>query len=96
LCYLLHIVKVAQASFSFQARSGPSRVQILVGPRDFSLLQNIQTHSGTHLASCSVGTGVLLLWLKWPGHEVNHSPPSCAEVEDEWSYPSFPLYTFMI
>jgi len=83
----LHIVKVAQAPFSFKARSGLSRVQILLGSRDFSLLQNIQTGCETYLVSSSMGTGVLSLWLKWPGHEVNHSPPSCAEVGDEWSYP---------
>ena len=23
--------------------------------------------------------------IKWPGHEIDHSPPSSAEVKDEWS-----------
>jgi hypothetical protein len=37
---------------------GPSGVQILAGLRDFSVLQNIQTGSGTHAASYSMGTGL--------------------------------------
>jgi hypothetical protein len=34
--------------------------------------------------------------LNWPGYEVNHTLQSCAEVKDEWSYPSFHLYAFMM
>jgi hypothetical protein len=34
--------------------------------------------------------------LKWSGHEVNKSLQSYAEVKDEWRYPSFPLYPFMM
>jgi hypothetical protein len=40
-------------------QAGQSGVRILVGARDFSLLQNIHTVSGTHPASCSVGMGIL-------------------------------------
>jgi len=29
--------------------------------------------------------------VNWAGHEVNHSPPSGAYVQNEWSYISFPL-----
>jgi len=26
-------------------------------------------------------------YLKWPGHEADHSPPSSAEVMNEWIVP---------
>ena len=32
---------------------------------------------------------------KHPGHGVSHSPPSSAEVNDEWRYTSIPPITFM-
>ena len=46
-------------------------------------LQNVHTGSGAHPASFSVNT---LTWIQRPGHEVNHSPPSSAEVKNLWSY----------
>jgi hypothetical protein len=33
--------------------------------------------------------------VKWPGHEVNHSYSSGAEVKNEWSYISAFPYAFM-
>jgi len=33
--------------------------------------------------------------VKWPGHEADHSPPSCAMVKNTWSYTSTPPYVFM-
>jgi hypothetical protein len=42
----------------YSDQAGQSRVRIPVEARDFSLLQNAQTGSGVHPASCSVGTGV--------------------------------------
>jgi hypothetical protein len=33
--------------------------------------------------------------IKRPGCEVDHSPPSNAEIKNEWSYTSAPLYAFM-
>jgi hypothetical protein len=39
--------------------------------------------------------GVLSPWVKRPGHEANHLPPSSAEVKNTWSYTSTPLYVFM-
>jgi len=42
-------------------RTGQSGVRILAGVIDFSLLQYVQTDSGAHPASCSVGNGVLSL-----------------------------------
>lgn len=40
------------------------------------------TGSGAHITSYSVGTG-FLLWVKWPGHKVNHSATFSAEVKNE-------------
>jgi hypothetical protein len=40
-------------------RTGGSGVQIPIGARHFSLLQNVLTSSGPHPASYSMGTGVL-------------------------------------
>ena len=53
--------------------------------RDFSLLQNIQTGSGTHPASYLMGTWYLSQGLKRSGCEVNHSPPCSGEVKNKWS-----------
>jgi hypothetical protein len=39
--------------------------------------------------------GALSLGVKRPEHEVDHSPPSSAEVKNAWSYTSIPLYVFM-
>jgi hypothetical protein len=60
---------------------GQSRVRIPVGARYFSVPQNVQTGSGAHQASYSMGTGI-----KRPGREVNHSPSYSAEVTTECSY----------
>jgi len=32
----------------------------------------------THPVDC-------IMWVKWPGHEVDHSSPSVAKVKNEWS-----------
>ena len=37
----------------------------------------------------------ILLGVKWPGCEVNYPPPPSAEVTNEWSYASTPLYVFV-
>jgi hypothetical protein len=44
---------------------------------DFSSNLCVQTGSGAHPASCTVGTGVKAR----PGRDVDHSPPSCAKVK---------------
>jgi len=57
----------------------------------FSLVHNVQSNSGTHPASCQLGT-----MSSSPGHIVaqgfddDHSPASSAEVKNEWSYTSTP------
>lgn len=37
----------------------------------------------------------VLLGLKWPGYDVNYSPPPSAEVTNEYRYISTPPYVFM-
>lgn len=45
-----------------------------------------------HWASYSVCTGVLFLWVKWPGYEIDNSPPSDKKVWYEWKCMSaFPM-----
>jgi len=58
-------------------------IQVVVGARDFSLLQNILTGSGAHSTSFFHGYQGIFPWrLKWPKHEVDHSLPSSAEVKN--------------
>jgi len=71
-------------------RAGWSGVRISAVARGFSLPQNVQTGCWTHQASYSVCTGL------FPGgRDVDHTPPSNAEVRNEWSYTSAPLYAFL-
>jgi hypothetical protein len=62
------------------------RVWILVGARE------VQSGSGAYSAPCSMGTGVHSWGLQWPGHEVNHTPPSSVKVKSEWSCTSSAPY----
>jgi hypothetical protein len=39
--------------------------------------------------------GALSLWVKRPGREADHSPPSSNEVKNASSYTSIPQYTFI-
>jgi hypothetical protein len=64
--------------------------------QDLSLLHVVQTGSGTHPASNPMGTGGSFPGVKRPGREVDHSPPSSAEVKNTWSYISTPPYVFMM
>ena len=59
---------------------------VLLGAREFSLLHPTQSSDQlwAHPSSSSMGTSVLFE-VKQPGHEVNHSLPSSAEVRNEWS-----------
>ena len=71
-------------------RAGWSVVLISAVAREFSLPQNVQAGSRAHQDSYSVWTGL------FPGgRDVDHSPPSNAEVRNEWSYTSAPLYAFL-
>jgi hypothetical protein len=78
----------------FRLRAGSSRFRIPAGERDFSLLQSIQTDSGTHPASCSMGNRALSPGVKRPGREANHSLPSSAEVKTECGHIFIPHICF--
>jgi hypothetical protein len=70
-------------------RAGRSGVRNPVGTRRFSPLHSVETGSGAHLALHSIGTGALAPGVKQSRREIDHSPPSCAEVKNEWCY-TFP------
>jgi hypothetical protein len=54
------------------------------GAKDFSSNLCVQTGSGAHTASCTMGTGGPSLGVKArPGRDADHSLPSSAEVENE-------------
>jgi len=42
----------------------------------------VQTGPGAHPASCTMGTWSFFLGVKRPGREINHLPPSSAEVKE--------------
>jgi len=64
---------------------GWSRVRVLAGTKNCSLLQNVRTLSGVHPASYARGTRALSLRF-----EACHLPLSCAEVKNEWRNTSIP------
>jgi hypothetical protein len=52
--------------------------------KGFSSILCVQTGSGAHPASCTTGTGGPFPGGKArPGRDVDHSPPSSAEVEND-------------
>jgi hypothetical protein len=54
------------------------------GSKDFSSILFVQTGSGAHPASCTMGTGDSFPGGKArPGRDTDHSPPSSAEVKNE-------------
>jgi hypothetical protein len=55
----------------------------LAGEKDFSCSLCVQTGSGAHPASCTMGTGDPFPGAKrGPGRDSDHSPPSSAEVKN--------------
>jgi hypothetical protein len=53
------------------------------GAKDFSSILCVQTGSGGHPASCTMGTGGPFPGAKArPGRDSDHSPPSSAEVNE--------------
>jgi hypothetical protein len=57
----------------------------------FSSSPKVQTHSGAHPISNSVGTGAFSSGLKKPGYADDHSLQAHAEVKNKWSSASTPL-----
>jgi hypothetical protein len=64
-------------------------VRVPVGSRIFTS-PIVQTGSGVHPTSYTMGTVVLLPGVKLPGGEVDHSLPTSAEVKKMWIYTSTP------
>jgi hypothetical protein len=59
-------------------------VRCPAGTKDFSSSLCVQTGSGAHPASCTMGTGGPFPGVKArPGRDADYSPPSSAEVENE-------------
>jgi hypothetical protein len=53
--------------------------------KDYSLYLCVQNSSGAHPASCPMGNMGPFLWGKArPERDADHSPPSCAEVMNEY------------
>jgi hypothetical protein len=61
--------------------------------RIFSM--NVHNGSGACPVSYLLGTGILSPRVKRPGREVNHTPPSSAEVKNKWSQASARLSSFL-
>jgi hypothetical protein len=74
------LLLLPECRFGWAGRSG---VRILTGARD-SLLQNLQTGSASSQPPGQSVPGSLR-GQRWPEREVKHSPPSSAQVKNEWS-----------
>jgi hypothetical protein len=60
------------------------KIRLLAEAKDFSSGLCVQTDSGAHPASCTMGTeGPFYRAKAWQGHDADHSPPSSDEVENE-------------
>jgi hypothetical protein len=69
---------------------------ILAGARNLSLLQNVQTGSGAHSPSYSMGNGDNFPGVKLPEREIDHSPPSGTKVRRSGAIPLLVLLDFMV
>jgi hypothetical protein len=69
------------------------RVRVLVGA-SFSPLDDVQSGSGAHSVSYPIGTGGSFPGCKADG-AWDYSPPTCAEVKNNWIYTCTPPYVFM-
>jgi hypothetical protein len=68
--------------------------RIPIGSRIFAS-SIVQTGSGVHPTSYTMGTGGSFPGLKRPGREDDHSPPTSAEVKKMLIYTSTSPYAFM-
>jgi hypothetical protein len=57
----------------------------------FSFFQAAKTGFGNHPLSKPMGTGVVSLKIKRPGHEANHSVQHTAEIMNGWSHIYVPI-----
>jgi hypothetical protein len=70
-----------------------STVRIPARARHFYLHQNVRISSGVHAASYSIGTAVLYRHTA-AGRDVDHSPPSSADIKNEWNYTYTPFVCY--
>jgi hypothetical protein len=61
----------------------------------FSPVHIIQTDFRTHSTPIQQVPWALSLWVKWPGHEAEHLPPTSAKVKITRIYTSAVAYVFM-
>jgi hypothetical protein len=59
-----------------------SRVRFPAGAGNFSLHHRVPNGSGAHPTSYPMDIRGSFLWVKRPGREADHSPPSSAEVKE--------------
>jgi hypothetical protein len=69
---------------------------ISAGAWYLSLLHNVQTASGSHSPSYSMGNGNYFPRAKLPEHEIDHSPPSGTKVRRSVAIPLLILLDFMV
>jgi hypothetical protein len=67
-----------------------------VGVGNFSLHQHIQNGNGAQPASYPMGIGDSFPGVKWPGHEIDHSPPSTADAKNAQTILPLPQYIFIV
>jgi hypothetical protein len=65
------------------------------GVKNLSILNIVQTGTGTHSAWYSVDKRALSPVLRRPGREDDYSPPFGVKVMNAWSYTSAPQYAYM-
>jgi len=80
----------SSVSIVTRLQAGRPGFDIRQGAGNFSLRHRVQTASGAHTASYPMDTGFSFPAIKWRGRKSDHSPPSNAEVMNEWSYTSTP------
>jgi hypothetical protein len=71
-------------------QAGRSGFRIPIAARDFSPLQNVQTGSEAHPASCLRSTGVLPREIKRSGHKINLSLPLVPRLRISGATPLLP------
>jgi hypothetical protein len=77
-----YLLDIAPSDYRLDERA--IGVRSPAGSEDFSSSLCVQTGSGAHPASCTMGTGGPFPGSKArPGRDADHSPPSSAEVVNE-------------
>jgi hypothetical protein len=92
LAFCLKVYTGSQNSYGLDGREIGVRVPVRTR---FSPFYTLQTGSGVHPASYTMGTAVFSPGVKQLGREADHSSPTSDEVKNTWMYTSNPLYVFM-